>query len=378
MKKLSAALSALVLLCLATPLGAQTRPALDTLAAMRRVADWQLQRLDDVSTVRTFKSETAEPRSWIQGAFWVGLTALAERDPLYAQAIAARGQALDWSLGPRRYHADDQVIGRAWLWAAAHGHPEAARPTRAHFDAILAAPPKVGLQFDPARNGRVSCQDRWCWADALFMAPPTWAELSKLAGVPKYLAYADQEWWATTAFLYDPVEHLYYRDSSYFDRRGPSGEKIFWSRGNGWVYAGVVQMLQALPPGHPSRARYETLYRKMSEKLLGLQRVDGCWPTSLEGRGETTPETSGTGFFTYGLAFGLNTGRLKGPRYRAAVARGWAALNDAVAPDGRLGWVQQVGAGPDQVFAADTQFYGAGAFLLAGSQVYELERREGR
>jgi rhamnogalacturonyl hydrolase YesR len=132
-------------------------------------------------------------------------------------------------------------------------------------------------------------------------------------------------------------------------------------------------MLQALPPGHPSRARYERLYRDMSDKLVGLQRPDGYWPTSLEGRGETTPETSGTGFFTYGLAFGLDTGRLKGLRYRTAVTRGWAALNRAVQPDGRLGWVQQVGAGPDQVFATDTQAYGAGAFLLAGGEVYDLQ-----
>jgi rhamnogalacturonyl hydrolase YesR len=375
--KLSAALAALVVLCLAAPLRSQPQPPDQpraTLDAMRRVADWQLGHLDDVSYVRTFKTDTADPRGWIQGAFWVGLTALADHDPRYARAIVARGEALEWSLGGRKYHADDQVIGRAWLWAAAHGHPDAIVPARAHLDAILAAPPQVGLDFDRAKNGGASCEDRWCWADALFMAPPTWAALSRQTGEGRYLAYADKEWWATTTFLYDPAEHLYWRDSTYFERRGPGGEKIFWSRGNGWVYAGLVQMLQALPAGHPSRDRYEALYQEMSETLVELQRPDGYWPTSLLGRGDTTPETSGTGFFTYGLAWGVNTGRLKGPRYRAAVTHGWAALKAAVQADGRLGWVQQVGAGPDQVFATDTQLYGAGAFLLAGSQIYELER----
>jgi len=37
-----------------------------------------------------------------------------------------------------------------------------------------------------------------------------------------------------------------------------------------------------------------------------------------------------------------------------------------------LGWVQRVGAGPDQVNQDDTQLYGVGAFLLAASEVSKL------
>jgi unsaturated rhamnogalacturonyl hydrolase len=81
------------------------------------------------------------------------------------------------------------------------------------------------------------------------------------------------------------------------------------------------------------------------------------------------PETSGTGFFVYGLAYGLNHGLLKGPKYETAMTKGWNALAVAVQPDGKLGWVQQIGYAPDHVEADDTQLYGVGAFLLAASEV---------
>jgi hypothetical protein len=44
----------------------------------------------------------------------------------------------------------------------------------------------------------------------------------------------------------------------------------------------------------------------------------------------------------------------------------------AVDADGRLGWVQQVSDRPEQVAQSDTQFYGVGALLLAGSAVLDL------
>jgi hypothetical protein len=41
-----------------------------------------------------------------------------------------------------------------------------------------------------------------------------------------------------------------------------------------------------------------------------------------------------------------------------------------------LGWVQQVSDRPEQVAPSDTQFYGVGAFLLAGSAVHDLYRSQ--
>jgi rhamnogalacturonyl hydrolase YesR len=347
------------------------------LSITQRVADWQLAHLNDRQA--NARPESYEPRGWVQGAFYVGLTALADRssDPNHRQAVMQAGARENWQLGPRPFHADDHVIAQSWIWAYEHARdPKMIAPVRARFDAIIGAAPNTSLEFrEGSPELEAACQDRWCWSDALFMGPPGWVELSRATGDPKYLAYADKEFWATAEALFSKDEQLFYRDSRFLTRKGPHGEKIFWSRGNGWVYAGLARIISFLPPDAPERARYVDLFRQMSDRIVGLQKPDGYWPVSLLGPPqETPPETSGTGFFTFGLAYGVASGMLTEPKYRTAAERGWAALVKAVEPDGKLGWVQQIGYAPDQVHREDTQLYGVGAFLLAGSAMIDLEK----
>jgi rhamnogalacturonyl hydrolase YesR len=113
----------------------------------------------------------------------------------------------------------------------------------------------------------------------------------------------------------------------------------------------------------------------MAAKLKSIQKPDGYWAPSLLGQENSPPETSGTGFHVYGLAWGVKNGLLDAREYRPAIDNGWAALSRAVAKDGRLGWVQQVSDRPDQVAEADTQFYGVGAFLLAASAVASIAEK---
>lgn len=349
---------------------AAPHPALEN---AQRVADWQLAHMDDFAYLRTFQRQSADPSGWIQATFYAGLTALADATqvPRYAEAVLNHGQDLDWRLGARPRHADDEAIGQAWLWAASRveGAERAERlaPLRARFDAVLAAPSAATMDFDEVAGDR-ACQARWCWSDALFMAPPVWFELTRLTGDLRYAAHADHEYQAAVDKLYDRDASLFYRDSRFIDQRGSAGRKVFWSRGNGWTYAGLAAIIDSLPSNDPRRARYVRLYREMSASLVALQGSEGYWPVSLLDP-VGPPETSGTGFIVYGLAWGVNAGLLDDPRYSQAVKRGWAALDRAVDKDGRLGWVQQVGFAPDEVLATDTQLYGSGAFLLAAVEV---------
>ncbi|NIP18792.1 MAG: glucuronyl hydrolase, partial [Xanthomonadales bacterium] len=98
---------------------------------------------------------------------------------------------------------------------------------------------------------------------------------------------------------------------------------------NGWVYAGLVNVLRTLPMDHPSYPRYVQLFKDMSETIAGLQHDNGLWSPSLLAS-VATPETSGSGFMTYGLSWGVNVGLLDAETYGPVVRKGWQALVDAV------------------------------------------------
>ena len=367
---------ALALTTSVASLAAEHASRKDVLKLASRVADWQLEHMGNTQGVTKFAEETANPRSWQQGAFWVGMTHLADvtGEKRFTDAINAMGKANQWQPGKRTYHADDHVIAQSYLWSARHGAgSEAIVPVRATFDAILAKPPIDHLSFVPARDYESTpCLRRWCWCDALFMSPPAWVELSRQTGDARYANFAMAEFWATTDFLYDPVEALYFRDSRFFERRDEQGRKQFWSRGNGWVFAGIANILDVLPKDNAHRPRLEALFRDMAARLKSLQKPDGYWPPSLLAPENSPPETSGTGFYVYGFAWGVKNGLLDAATYRPAIDKGWAALTRAVAKDGRLGWVQQVSDRPESVAETDTQYYGVGAFLLAASAVAQL------
>lgn len=355
-----------------------TKRRADVIALAEKVADYQIAMLAGGELPPSTNPDTADPRGWIQGALFVGLTALADHssNDMYRQTILARGRTNQWQLGKRVYHADDHVIGSTYIWASEHGAgPDALAPLRTQFDKILRYPPQVGLEhreYDDPRG--VGCDQRWCWSDALFMAPPVWFQLSQVTGDPSYAEYAKSEFNAVTDFLYDADEHLYRRDSRFADRRGPHGEKIFWSRGVGWVFAGLARSIPYISPGDTTRTRMERIFKDMAATLIKLQKADGYWaPSLLAATKDTPPESSGTAFFTYGLAWGLNNGLLKGREYERATQKGWSALVRAVHADGKLGYVQQVSDRPDDVKYEDTQLYGVGAFLLAASAIADLD-----
>jgi rhamnogalacturonyl hydrolase YesR len=338
-------------------------PALEpaaVLAAMRRVGDWDLAH-----------DWRIRPDDWVVAVGYTGLLALADTssDSKYRDALRAIGETNEWKLGPTKYFADDHCIGQTYAELFLHERdPRMIAPMRAHFDAILAAPKDDNL--DVTRKGAF---DKWSWCDALFMAPPAWLRLSIATGDQRYLDFAVEHWWKTSDYLYDREEHLYFRDSGYFTKREANGQKVFWSRGNGWVMGGLVRMLQFLPKDDPSRPRFEEQFRQMSAKLLSLQQSDGMWRSSLlDPASYPSKETSGTGLISYGLAWGVNNGLLDRARYAPAVTKAWQALVSCVAPDGRLTHVQPVGADPQRFDPRSTDAFGVGAFLLAGSEVYRL------
>ena len=333
---------------LASDLSGKVRQA-DVKAAMRKVADWQLARVE-----HTYSQD------WTFATLYVGMLAAADtlHDNRYRDFVSGIAAHYNWTLGPRKTHADDQAIGQSYLWLYSSGHhPASIAPLRQQFDEIMQMPD------DPQKPV-------WWWCDALFMAPPVWAQLADVTRENKYLNYMDKEWRITSSLLWDPEAHLFYRDRSYFDKREKNGSKIFWSRGNGWVMGGLVRILTFLPENDPRRPFYVQKFREMSEKILALQGRDGLWrPGLLDAADYPYPEVSGSSFFVFAMAWGMNHGLLSRARYRPVVVRGWKGLVSRVYQDGRLGCIQPVGAAPGAYTAGSSYVFGTGAFLLAGSEV---------
>jgi unsaturated rhamnogalacturonyl hydrolase len=336
-------------------------------AALKRSADWQLAH-----------PSGTELRDWIIAPLYDGLlrTALATGDAKYLAAVIRFGTQSGWTPSNRIYHADDHAVGHAWLdvYLMDPSHKERLEPMRNRLSDVIAHPvtEELALGRKPKTAG-LAPTDRWTWCDALFMAPPTLARLFTATGDRKYLEFLDREFQFTYDHLYDPTEKLFFRDATFSKKKTPNGSKIFWSRGNGWVYGGLCLTLEHLPKDHPKRSFYETIFKDMTTAILASQQADGLWhPSLLDPQEVNVGETSGSGFFTFGLAWGVNHGLLDRTAHLPAITRAWAGLMTRVQPDGLVGYVQPVGAAPDHLEAANTQDYGTGAFLMAGSEILRL------
>jgi rhamnogalacturonyl hydrolase YesR len=344
---------------------ASTNDAASVLSTLHAVADWQLahpsrHRLTD----------------WTQGAGFVGFMALSTLPggKKYEDAMIKVGAETHWKLGPRcRNNADDDCIGQMYLDLYARAeNPDMIAETRQVMDEFCAS-------RNPEGGKKLSANSKlqWTWCDALFMAPPVFAKLYAITGDVKYYDTLMSEYKRATDLLYDPGEHLFFRDQTYFNKREANGRKVFWGRGNGWVFGGLANILSSLPKDAPGRSYFyfAALFQEMAAKVITLQQPDGLWRASLlDPASYPLKETSGSGFFCFGLAWGINNGLLDRVATLPAVDKAWDGLVACVNPEGKLTHVQPVGANPKKFDPQATEIYGVGAFLLAGTEVYRLRQ----
>ncbi|WP_440874631.1 glycoside hydrolase family 88/105 protein [Thalassotalea sp. PLHSN55] len=345
-----------------------TPPSTNAIAKdLQRVADWQIANFRGTYSGR---EKPHHIRDWTNGALYVGMLKWSEiaGDPRYQNWLKAIATRSEWDMHWRKYMADDHVIGQLHLELyRRYNDASMLTKTKQRLDYIMANPSKQPITLDNYKH-----LERWTWCDALFMGPPVWAKMSNITGDQKYNNWMFEEFKATTEHLYDQNEALFYRDNSYIGKK-VDDEKIFWSRGNGWVYAGLTLIMDELKPGSTQYAYYQALFVQMSATLKRIQTPKGHWSMSLlNAKNYPTPETSGTSFFTYGMAWGVNNGLLDKNEYLPSITRAWHALTTHITDEGMLGYVQPIGAAPGDAWADKTEVYGTGAFLAAGSELYKL------
>lgn len=332
-------------------------------STMNKAAEWQI------------KHPRHAQNDWTNGAFYAGMFAAWETtksQTIYDAMMTMGNDSTQWRPYRRWYHADDIAISQTYIdLYRIEKQQKMIQPTIDTLEILLANP-------YPYKDIQVI---KWWWCDALFMGPPVLVKMTNLTGDEKYSKANDEYFKECYELLYNKEEKLFARDLNYVikgddkDRWEANGKKIFWSRGNGWVMGGLVRILQELPADYPVRPFYEQLFKEMADRILSLQQEDGLWRASLlDPASYPGGEVSGSGFFCYAFAWGVNNGLLDANTYKPAIEKCWIALNNCVNEEGRVGWVQPIGADPRKNFNEDSwEVYGTGAFLLAGSEVIKLK-----
>jgi len=369
-------LSALLLAWLALPAPAQSLPKkkqiLKTLTLANR---YFMQKWPD--TGKEIVTNKARPSNiWTRAVYYEGLMALygIDKQKKYYDYAVDWGQQHQWGLnrGVETRNADNQCAGQTYLALYdIDPKPERLRDIKASIDLMVKSP-----QIDD-----------WWWIDALQMAMPIYA---KLGAMTKDTAYYEKMYriynYSKTRHgglgLYNPQDQLWWRDKDFVPPyKEPNGEDCYWSRGNGWVVAAMVRVLEIMPRDAPHRAEYEQMYLNMIKALPPLQRADGYWNVSLHDATHFGgKELTGTALFVYGMAWGINHGLLDAGQYQPIITKAWNAMaTECVHPNGFLGFVQGTGKEPKDgqpvsyTSQPDFEDYGLGCFLLAGTELYKLK-----
>jgi unsaturated rhamnogalacturonyl hydrolase len=328
---------------------------------MLKAATWQLE------------NPRHELDNWTNGAFYAGVMACYEatKSKSMYEALLSMGRANDWQPASRLHHADDYVICQSYIdLYRLEKDPIMIQATVDSVNKMMSTPYQTG-------GIREIC---WWWCDALFMAPPTLVKLGITLNDDSYLKFNDKLYHETVDLLFNEEYNLFARDLNYVwgyqgkQLKEANGNPIFWSRGNGWVMGGLARILKELPTDYPEYTFYLDLYKKMAAKIVTLQLDDGLWRASLLNP-EAYPggEASGSGFYCYALAWGLNQGILDEEVYLPVVKKAWIGLNGLITDEGYVGWVQPIGADPQKNFSPSSwEVFGTGAFLLAGSEILKL------
>ena len=176
---------------------------------------------------------------------------------------------------------------------------------------------------DPTPDG-LSKQSRF-WIDDMYMVTAVQVQAYRATADSKYIDRAALEMTAYLDKLQQPNGLFYHAPDVPF----------FWGRGNGWVAAGMAELLRSLPANHPQRTRIMKGYRIMMQSLLKFQGKDGMWRQLLD-HPESWPESSCTAMFTFAMITGFKNGWLTDKNYARAARKGWLALVNKLTPEGDL------------------------------------------
>lgn len=160
----------------------------------------------------------------------------------------------------------------------------------------------------------LSWQTRF-WIDDMYMISAIQSQAYAATGERKYIDRAAAEMVAYLDRIQRPNGLFYHAEDVPF----------YWGRGNGWMAAGMTELLGMLPADNADRPRILQAYRQMMKTLLRYQKEDGLWGQLVDDT-TTWTETSGSAMFTYAMVKGVKQGWLDEETYGPVARRAWIAL----------------------------------------------------
>ena len=365
-----------LLLFVSAPLLGQSLPDRKSiLKTMELANDTFMTKYADFTAPTNVGGRTRPSNIWTRSVYYEGLMALHQ--------ICPREKYYNYAYGWAEFHKwgfrEGNITRNADNYCAAQTYidlynlcptPEKLKNTRANMSMLVNTPQN----------------NDWTWIDAIQMGMPVFAKLGVIENDTRFFEKAWQMYQYTRNIqggkgLWNPADGLWWRDATFCPPyKEPNGEDCYWSRGNGWVYAALVRVMDIMPAKEAHRKAYLADFTAMSKALKACQRKDGFWNVSLH---DSThfggKEVTGTSLFVYGLAWGIRQGILPRAEYLPIVLKAWNAMaTQAVHPDGYLGYVQGTGKEPKDSqpvtydVKVDFDDFGLGCFLLAGVEMYKL------
>ena len=161
------------------------------------------------------------------------------------------------------------------------------------------------------------------WIDDMFMITIIQSQAYKTTGKQEYIDRAAKEMVVYLDNLQRPNGLFFHAPDVPF----------FWARGNGWMAAGMTELLRTLPENNPDRPRILQGYLKMMENLKSFQSEKGLWNQLIDAPDFWT-ESSGSAMFTYAMITGVKQGWLNADEYGPVARKAWLALTSYINADG--------------------------------------------
>ena len=180
------------------------------------------------------------------------------------------------------------------------------------------------VQWEDQLPNGLTNQTRY-WIDDIWMIGSLQVQAYRATGKVLYLERAALEIEAYLQELQQP-NGLFHHGQ---------GTPFFWGRGNGWVAAGLAEVLSELPESNPHYTSLLEGYRKMMQALLAYQAEDGMWRQLID-HPEAWKETSSSAMFGYAMSVGVREGLLTDPAYARAYEKAWLALVEYLNDTGQM------------------------------------------